>query len=92
MNNDEKILALKALADPVRLSMLQKIYSEKEISCSRLLEDSHLSQPTLSHHLSKLYAARLITMRKEKTSHIYGINTAGFTKAGLQAKQLLSIK
>jgi ArsR family transcriptional regulator, arsenate/arsenite/antimonite-responsive transcriptional repressor len=58
--------AFKALADPVRLRLLSLIASAAEgEACSCDLEEPvGKSQPTVSHHLSVLADAGLITKRK----------------------------
>ena len=57
----------KALADPVRLRLLSLIAAAPDgCACSCDLEDPvGKSQPTVSHHLSLLADAGLITKRKE---------------------------
>src|SRR4051794_6904059 len=63
---DQLALAFKALADPVRLRLLSLIASAPEgTACSCDLEEPvGKSQPTVSHHLSLLADAGLITKEK----------------------------
>ena len=63
---DELALAFKALADPVRLRLLSLIAAAPEgTACSCDLEEPvGKSQPTVSHHLSVLADAGLITKDK----------------------------
>ena len=63
---DELALAFKALADPVRLRLLSLIAAAPEgTACSCDLEEPvGKSQPTVSHHLSVLADAGLITKEK----------------------------
>ena len=63
---DELALAFKALADPVRLRLLSLIAAAPEgTACSCDLEAPvGKSQPTVSHHLSVLADAGLITKEK----------------------------
>lgn len=63
---DELALAFRALADPVRLRLLSLIASAPEgTACSCDLEEPvGKSQPTVSHHLSVLAEAGLITKQK----------------------------
>lgn len=58
--------AFKALADPVRLRLLSLIASANDgEACSCDLEEPvGKSQPTVSHHLSVLADAGLVTKRK----------------------------
>ncbi len=63
---DELASAFKALADPVRLQLLSLIATAPEgTACSCDLEEPvGKSQPTVSHHLSLLADAGLITKEK----------------------------
>jgi len=62
----ELAAAFKVLADPVRLRLLSLIAAAPDgTACSCDLEEPvGKSQPTVSHHLSVLAAAGLITKRK----------------------------
>ena len=64
---DELALAFKALSDPVRLQLLSLIAASPGGSaCSCNLEEPvGKSQPTVSHHLSVLAEAGLITKVRE---------------------------
>jgi ArsR family transcriptional regulator, arsenate/arsenite/antimonite-responsive transcriptional repressor len=65
---DATVLAdgFKALADPARLRLLSMIAnSENDEACAcDLIEPLERSQPTVSHHLSILVAAGLVTREK----------------------------
>jgi ArsR family transcriptional regulator len=63
---DQLAQAFKALADPVRLKLLSLIAAAPEgTACSCDLEEPvGKSQPTVSHHLSLLADAGLITKEK----------------------------
>ena len=63
---DELALTFKALADPVRLRLLSLIAAAPDgTACSCDLEEPvGKSQPTVSHHLSVLAEAGLITKEK----------------------------
>jgi ArsR family transcriptional regulator len=64
---DELAAAFKALADPVRLRLLSLIAAAPDgCACSCDLEEPvGKSQPTVSHHLSLLADAGLITKAKQ---------------------------
>ena len=64
----------KAVADPRRMDLLERISSRPETACSMLLEGSDVSQPTLSHHLKELSSAGLITSRWEAKFCFYRLN------------------
>ena len=56
--------AFKVLADPARLRLLSLIASTDEMCACDLIEPVGRSQPTVSHHLSVLTAAGLLTREK----------------------------
>ena len=61
----ELAAAFKVLADPVRLRLLSLIAAAPDGACSCDLEEPVAkSQPTVSHHLSVLADAGLITKEK----------------------------
>jgi ArsR family transcriptional regulator len=55
----------KALADPQRRELLEKIAKAGEISCTALVGCCPVSQATVSHHLKELVNAGLVERRKE---------------------------
>lgn len=55
----------KALADPQRRELLEKIAKAGEMSCTALVGCCPVSQATVSHHLKELVNAGLIERRKE---------------------------
>ena len=55
----------KALADPTRLKIYEKIASHPDTICGALVEDFGLSPATVSHHLRVLSEAGLIETRRE---------------------------
>ncbi|MEN8171360.1 MAG: metalloregulator ArsR/SmtB family transcription factor [Chloroflexota bacterium] len=67
------IIFAKALADETR----QKIMSLcccKWLSVSEIVEATHVSQPTVSHHLSILRAANLVNSRRDGKQVFYSLN------------------
>lgn len=63
---EELAVALKALADPIRLRLLSFIAAQpdQEACVCFVIEPVGLSQPTVSHHLKLLHQAGLL--RREK--------------------------
>jgi ArsR family transcriptional regulator, arsenate/arsenite/antimonite-responsive transcriptional repressor len=55
----------KALADPRRFDILQRIAVRGDVPCQALREAVPVTQPTLSHHLRELAAAGLVEPRRE---------------------------
>jgi ArsR family transcriptional regulator, arsenate/arsenite/antimonite-responsive transcriptional repressor len=65
-------LISKALADPKRFEMLQRIAASKEApTCSCVRDWVGLSPATVSHHLRELEAAGLVNLERDgKFAHI----------------------
>lgn len=63
---EELASMFKALADPARLRLLSMVASspEGEVCACDLVEPSGKSQPTVSHHMSLLVEAGLLTREK----------------------------
>ena len=55
----------KALADPRRFQILEKIANCREVGCQRLCEQFPVAQPTMSHHLKELARAGFIEPWRE---------------------------
>lgn len=70
---------LKALADENRLVLLQ-LLSDQEIAVGDLAERVGISEPTVSHHLSKLRETGLVTLRMDGNKRYYRANTDGVRK------------
>ena len=61
----------KALADPRRYEILQRIANCKEMACNDLKTDLPITAATLSHHMKELTDAGLIDVRREgKFAHM----------------------
>jgi DNA-binding HxlR family transcriptional regulator len=61
---------LKVLADASRIRILATLAAH-EASVEQLAETLSLRPPTISHHLSRLKALGLVSMRREGTTHMY---------------------
>jgi ArsR family transcriptional regulator len=55
----------KALADPKRFSILERIAAEPDVACQHLIEACDITPATMSHHLKELSGADLVEMRRE---------------------------
>jgi ArsR family transcriptional regulator len=55
----------RALADPTRFALLERISREGEVACMTLVEEFPITQATISHHLKELTGAELVASRKE---------------------------
>lgn len=65
---------LRALADPTRLGIVNRLASVEELCVCDLTDSFGLSQPTISHHLRVLRDAGLVDGRKQGTWSYYRLN------------------
>jgi hypothetical protein len=73
----ESVLPLfKLLADETRLRIIGLV-ADTEQNVGSLARRLQLTEATISHHLSKLHGADLLTMRAEGTAHYYRLNPEG---------------
>ena len=61
--NPDRLSTLRALADPVRLALVDELAHEDACACE-LRGRLHLSAPLISHHLKVLRAAGLVRTHK----------------------------
>lgn len=64
---------LKALADPKRLRIVDML-SCGELCACRILEEFHITQPTLSHDMKVLIEAGVVNARPEGKWMNYSLN------------------
>jgi ArsR family transcriptional regulator len=65
MNSTDVVKISKALADPTRLQIYEKIAARPDMFCGEIIEAYELSPGTVSHHLRILMEAGLIECRKD---------------------------
>ncbi len=63
----------KAIADETR-QQIMRLCCCKELSVSEIVEKTHVSQPTVSHHLAILRDADLVLVRNEGKQTYYTLN------------------
>lgn len=63
----------KALADPIRWSIVNQMASVDELACLTLEQTLPVSKPTISYHTKILYHAGLISVRKEGRNYFYSL-------------------
>ena len=81
MQEDEKQARIfKAFCDANRLTILKLLQSGEKCAC-KLLEELHIGQPTLSHHMKILCDAGIVTGRKEGKWTYYSFNEEGIEYA-----------
>lgn len=55
----------KALADPQRFAILERLSAAREVACQHLVECFPVTQATISHHMKELHYAGLISSRRD---------------------------
>ena len=65
----------KALADPQRRAILQKLAMTGKLNCSDVLAFFDVSQPTVSHHLKELSVAGVVEREKQGQFCYYHVNS-----------------
>ncbi|MEG2233001.1 MAG: metalloregulator ArsR/SmtB family transcription factor [Oscillospiraceae bacterium] len=72
----ENARVFKAFCDENRLKILSLLQSGEKCAC-RILEDLHIGQSTLSHHMRILCESGIVQGRKEGKWTHYSISTEG---------------
>ena len=82
MKFDERKTALifKAFCDENRIRILRLITTGEKCAC-KLLEEIHITQPTLSHHMKILCDSGIVVGRKEGKWMHYSISAEGVKEA-----------
>ena len=66
LSRTQRTVVLKALADPKRFELLEKIArSQCPLTCTMATEALAISAATLSHHVKELQTSGLIDVRRE---------------------------
>jgi ArsR family transcriptional regulator len=73
---DRLVRTAKALGDPTRLELLQRIAAAGEICCKDLVTLFPVSQATVSHHLKILADAGLVAVRRQGQFGWYSLRAA----------------
>ena len=73
----QRATALKALADPNRLVILDCLKDGERCACM-ILEQLRITQPTLSHHMKLLCESDLVHCRREGKWMHYSLNHEKF--------------
>ncbi len=85
---DEKKIAIifKAFCDENRIKIIKSLRTGEKCACE-LLEEIHVTQPTLSHHMKILCDSGIVVDRKEGKWTHYSISQKGAE----QAKEYLQL-
>ena len=73
MDYPKKARLFKAIADPIRLEIVD-VVSGGELCACHILSRFSISQPTLSHHMKILCECGLVSSRKEGKWVYYSLN------------------
>lgn len=79
----------KALSDETRLEILNLLGS-REMCVSEIASFTSVSRPTISHHLSILKKANLVTSRKDGKEIYYSVIFQNFTNTALDILKYVS--
>ena len=71
--DEQAVIALRALAHPVRLGIMQELAKHPETCACDFTEVFAVAQPTVSAHLKTLREAGLVTTRRRGTQICYSI-------------------
>lgn len=91
MDNNQSVEILKALADEHRLAIVRKIAKDMEPTPGCELSTActqQLSQPTMSHHVSKLVEAGVLSVEKRGTQKIYSLECDALKRIGIDVTKL----
>ena len=80
----------KALGDENRIKVLKLLRSGEKCACV-LLDDLHITQPTLSHHMKILCDSGLVVGRKEGKWMYYSISEEGAENAAAALRELTTV-
>ena len=80
MTDINMVAFCKALGDETRQRILEILQNEGEKCVSDLVDVFNVSQPTISHHLSFLKQANLVTSRREGKQVYYRANQGNITE------------
>lgn len=70
-------LTLQALSDPTRRKILEML-KKKDMPAGEIGKNFNITSPSLSHHLSVLKQANLVTFRRKGQELIYSLNLSVF--------------
>jgi len=91
MRNDWKDMSViyKAFCDENRLQVISQLAQGERCACD-LLEQIHISQSTLSHHMQILIESGIVTSRKSGKWTYYSLDEVGCTNAETVMNLLLT--
>ena len=87
---NDTVKVFKAFCDENRLKILEQLRTGEKCACE-LLDELHITQPTLSHHMKLLCDADIVQGRKEGKWVHYSINPEGTKRAQKILEQLVTL-
>lgn len=91
MDRKEVSIICKAMSDPNRIYLIEKLTQGEQCACV-LLDDLRVTQPTLSHHMKVLSDSGLVNVRKDGKWSYYSINCERFSEFKNFISQITCIK
>lgn len=93
MKEVDTVAILKSLADETRLSIVKRLaeLNSEAVSVQIVTECSaalKLSQPTMSHHFSKLVNSGVLLERKDGIEKLYRLNKELLSSVGIDPAKL----
>ena len=70
-------ITLQALSDPTRRKILE-ILKKKDLAAGEIAKNFNMTLPSLSHHLSVLKQADLVSSQRQGQEIIYSLNLSVF--------------
>ena len=86
----DTVKVFKAFCDENRLKILEQLRTGEKCAC-KLLDELHITQPTLSHHMKLLCDADIVQGRKDGKWVHYSINQEGAKRAQKILEQLVTL-
>lgn len=87
---NDTVKVFKAFCDENRLKILEQLRTGEKCAC-KLLDELHITQPTLSHHMKLLCDADIVQGRKDGKWVHYSINQEGAKRAQKILEQLVTL-
>ena len=87
---NDTVKVFKAFCDENRLKILEQLRTGEKCAC-KLLDELHITLPTLSHHMKLLCDADIVQGRKDGKWVHYSINQEGAKRAQKILEQLVTL-
>ena len=87
---NDTVKVFKAFCDENRLKILEQLRTGEKCAC-KLLDELHITQPTLSHHMKLLCDADIVQGRKDGKWVHYSINPECTKRAQKILEQLVTL-